>query len=242
MRKLEKFNIRVIEDKGELWYSAKDLGREIGLTNIRCNINNQLGEEDRRLFNSKKDISLSNRGENFISKNGVKILISKCEKCVSKELIEHFGIEQFKPQIVRFENVFEQELQFAMENLKDEYFNDLIFNPNTHSNYNDIFYFKSQYSIGKYKLDFFFEETGLIIEYDEQHHSKIREKEKDKAREREVKALLERKFDNTIENMEQAYEIVDNGESFYKFIRIKKGEEKTGVYRIISYLLRAIIY
>lgn len=82
-----------------------------------------------------------------------------------------------------------------------------------------------QYKIGKYRVDFYFPDLGIIVEYDEKYHEYI--KDKDEKREKEICDILKRKIiDEDCYN--EHLEKIDSTE-ITKFIRIKEGFEIEGI-------------
>nr|DAY95269.1 MAG TPA: BRO family protein [Caudoviricetes sp.] len=81
LRILEEKNVRMIwsKDGSEVWFSANDVGEELGISNIRDTLRN-IDREFKKMFNSSNvgksyirnfKEQLPNRGENFVSEEAV---------------------------------------------------------------------------------------------------------------------------------------------------------------------------
>jgi len=76
-----------------------------------------------------------------------------------------------------------------------------------------------QYPIGKYKIDFYLADCGLMIEYDESYHSAKSTKKQDQKRFDEINRYLKRETDNGI-----------------SMVRVKSSNEEAGLMLIVSYM------
>lgn len=81
LRILEEKNVRMIwsKDGSEVWFSANDVGEELGISNIRDTLRN-IDREFKKMFNSSNVAKsyirnfkeqLPNRGKNFVSEEAV---------------------------------------------------------------------------------------------------------------------------------------------------------------------------
>lgn len=112
-----------------------------------------------------------------------------------------------------------------------------------------------QYSAcdNKYKIDCYFEDIRLAIEYDEKYHN-YRQKE-----DRERELAISRYFHDLYELDEEFYEDMKNDgyndvneylfvderkerDNYVKFMRVKEGEEDRMIQKIKMYLLRYLFY
>ncbi|AIY72824.1 TPA: Rha family transcriptional regulator [Bacillus tropicus] len=88
-------------------------------------------------------------------------------------------------------------------------------------------YFEYQKPIGKYRVDFLFN-NNIVVEYDEEFHEL--QVESDKQREEEIKELLWNEIINIKKN--EHLKLKDKNE-YVKILRIKKGEEIKGLKNLL---------
>lgn len=97
---------------------------------------------------------LNNRGENFLTEDGVYRLISTSNKITYErkvELLNYFEIEEIVPLFERKECIFIEQL----EEFLSEYNLECV----------------KQYPILNYRIDYYIPKLKLAIEYDENNHS-----------------------------------------------------------------------
>lgn len=151
-------NVEVIELEERVLFNAKNVAEVLDIKNINDNLRKMNNNQVIRLTNSKvKDMDfrkLANRGENFLTKNGIYRLISASNKITYErkvELLNFFEIEEIVPLFERKECIFIEQLEeFLSEyNLKGV----------------------KQYSVLNYRIDYYIPELKLAIEYDENNHN-----------------------------------------------------------------------
>jgi len=156
-----------------------------------------------------------------IQKMSSKVEIKK-ELCYYKDkkgqMRKYYKIEPSSAKII------ENKYKLNTHCVKDEYkFKEMLETIFTRT---EILY---QYKIGDYRVDFYFPDMGIIVEYDEEHH--LRQLEKDKERENAILEIMKHNivtgYDYTVESNENL-ERVDK-EEITKILRIKKGDELNGL-------------
>lgn len=100
-----------------------------------------------------------------------------------------------------------------------------------HQHYKDSLNYETQYSILNYRVDFYFPNFNLIVEYDEKAHEY--QKESDIQRQFEIEDFLNKQLGN------KYWE--DDG-SLFTFIRVKEGQEFKGIIEIITHLMSVFIF
>lgn len=175
-----KEKVEVIELEGKILFNARDVGKILDISNVRhpiCKMNN---EQVILLKNSMVQNlhfrKLANRGENFLTKDGIYKLISVSNKMTYKrkvELLNFFKIEKTAPLFERKECLFIQQL----EEFLSEY------------NLEGV----KQYSILNYKIDYYIPQLKLAIEYDENNHDKYSYKAQE-GRQKQIEKELGCKF------------------------------------------------
>lgn len=217
-------------------FLAKDIAEMIEYSNIsmmlRC-----LDDNEKVKISPKESYGVfrANNSYWFITERGLKKLLSSSNKLKSKELLKEIDnnyIYKNTPKQVVFEDMLKNAIdthlnksnldwKFCPFNDKDKYL----------LTYKEALTYISEYKIGNYRVDFYFPNFNLIVEYDEKYHNA--QLDKDKEREYNILKILENR---TIED------IKENG-SKYNFIRVKENEEFEGVIKIISYLMHyAFVY
>ena len=156
----ERNNVEVIEIEGRVLFNARDVGKILNMSDstIRqaiCKMNQKqvilLKNSDIQNINFRK---LNNRGENFLTKDGIYKIISSSNKMTYErkvELLNFFGIEEIVPLFERKECLFVEQL----EEFLSEY------------NLKGI----KQYPILNYRIDYYIPQIKLAIEYDENNHN-----------------------------------------------------------------------
>ena len=175
-----KEKVEVIELEGKILFNARDVGKILDISNVRhpiCKMNN---EQVILLKNSMVQNlhfrKLANRGENFLTKDGIYKLISVSNKMTYErkvELLNFFKIEKTVPLFERKECLFIQQL----EEFLSEY------------NLEGV----KQYSILNYKIDYYIPQLKLAIEYDENNHDKYSYKAQE-GRQKQIEKELGCKF------------------------------------------------
>lgn len=175
-----KEKVEVIELEGKILFNARDVGKILDISNVRspiCKMNNEqvilLKNSDIQNINFRK---LNNRGESFLTKDGIYKLISASNKMTYErkvELLNFFEIEKIVPLFERKECLFVQKL----EEFLSEY------------NLEGI----KQYSILNYKIDYYIPQLKLAIEYDENNHDKYSYKAQE-GRQKQIEKELGCKF------------------------------------------------
>lgn len=113
-----KEKVEVIELEGKILFNARDVAKVLDIKNINDNLRKMndkqvvlLKKSDIQNINFRK---LHNRGENFLTKDGIYKLISSSNKMIYErkiELLKFFGIEKIIPLFERKENIFVEQLE-----------------------------------------------------------------------------------------------------------------------------------
>ena len=152
-----KEKVEVIELEEKILFNARDVGKILDISNVRHSICKMNSEQVILLKNSYiQNINfrkLNNRGESFLTKDGIYKLISASNKMTYErkvELLNFFEIEKIVPLFERKETIFIEQL----EEFLSEY------------NLKGI----KQYSVLNYRIDYYIPKLKLAIEYDENNH------------------------------------------------------------------------
>ena len=152
-----KEKVEVIELEEKILFNARDVGKILDISNVRHSICKMNSEQVILLKNSYiQNINfrkLNNRGENFLTKEGIYKLISAANRMAYErkvELLNFFEIEKIVPLFERKETIFIEQL----EEFLSEY------------NLKGI----KQYSVLNYRIDYYIPKLKLAIEYDENNH------------------------------------------------------------------------
>ena len=159
-----------------------------------------------------------NREMWFLTEKGLKQVLANSRKLVAKQLLK-FIDDKYKykktPKQTQFEIMLKSAIDIHLNESKLDWkycpFNDKERNLLT---YDNAITYETEVKIGNYRLDFYFKNFNLIVEYDEFHHKY--QKEKDDLRQQDIRNIL--------------------GEDII-FIRVNEGEEFKGIIKIISYLM-----
>ncbi|MFU2417251.1 BRO family protein [Peptacetobacter sp. AB800] len=153
-----KEKVEVIKLEGKILFNARDVAKVLDIKNINDNLRKMndkqvvlLKKSDIQNINFRK---LNNRGENFLTKDGIYKIISSSNKMTYErkvELLNFFGIEEIVPLFERKECLFVEQL----EEFLSEY------------NLKGI----KQYPILNYRIDYYIPQIKLAIEYDENNHN-----------------------------------------------------------------------
>ena len=159
-----------------------------------------------------------NQGSWFLTEEGVKRVLANSRKLKAKELLEQID------NSIRYRNCPKQtQFEIMLKNAIDIHLNrselDWQFCPFNDKEryllpYSDALVYETEVKVGNYRLDFYFKNFNLVVEYDENHHKY--QKENDEIRQQNIINIL--------------------GEDT-TFIRVKEGEEFEGIIKIISYLV-----
>ena len=175
-------NVEVIEVEGKVLFNAKNVGEILDMSDVTVRRHIQ-GMTDRQVVKLKNSNvqnlhfrKLANRGENFLTKNGVYRLISTSNKITYErkvELLNYFEIEETVPLFERKECLFIEQLgEFLSEyNLKGV----------------------KQYPVLNYRIDYYIPELKLAIEYDENNHDSYSYEAQD-GRQKQIEKELGCKF------------------------------------------------
>lgn len=106
----------------------------------------------------------------FITKDAVKILLSKSRKVVAKTVADAFNIDLITTHVMSVE-------QSTIRNIMRAFKNEEMV---------------QQYSVKKYRIDLYFPKHKLAVECDENSHDKSIEY--DSKREKEIQTILDCKF------------------------------------------------
>ena len=144
-----------------------------------------------------------NRKMWFLTEKGLYQVLVNSRKAVAKELLEELDLGY---KIKHKKTPLQTGFTFMLSNFLQEHVKTYAVDE-----YNPVFV--EEFRVGKYRLDYFFSDYGIIVEYDEKAHKyKV---EEDESREQEIKKILGNEV---------------------KFVRVQEGKEFEGVIRIISEL------
>lgn len=164
-------------------------------------------DEDEKIQINTRDV-ITGKGNPlkwFLTEKGLYQVLVNSRKTIAKQILEDLDLG-FKIKYKRMPK--QTEFTFMLSHFLQEHVKTYAV-----GEYNPIFV--EEFSVGKYRLDYYFLEYGIIVEYDEKAH-KYR-LEEDKNREREIKKIL--------------------GDDV-KFIRVQEGKEFEGIIHIISELIK----
>ena len=162
---------------GREFYCLKDIAKVTMLKNIFTSMNNVTQSE-------KELVKVKTTGGSqmmlFISKIAVKIILSKSRKVIAKTVADAFNIELINTHAMTKE-------QSTIKNIMKAFRNEEMI---------------QQYTVGKYKIDFYFPQYKLAIECDEQFHEK--NIEYDSKRQKEIETMLVQGLKNPL-----SYDIIN---------------------------------
>ena len=144
---MDEIDTKSLED-GSLIYRANDIGKYLGLTNIRVSINTY--RHNVEVFKVKCATFSGVQQVTFLSRDGLIRLLSNSNKPKAKELAKCMGLELVSHM------KFEQEtIGYIMEAFQGEEM-------------------RLQYKVNKYRIDLYFPKYKLAIECDAFHHIQLR--------------------------------------------------------------------
>lgn len=181
-------NVEIFEVDDKVLFNPYHVGKCLGLENktVKNHMSNMNENQVVKLRNS--DVQnihfrkLNNRGENFITKDGIYRLISTSNKTTYErkiELLNFFEIEEMVPLLERKESLFIERL----EEFLSEY------------NIKGI----KQYPTLNYRIDYYIPELKLAIEYDENNHNSY-SYEAQEGRQKQIEKELGCKFVRVSDN------------------------------------------
>ena len=156
--KAEFGSVRTVLIDGEPWFAGRDVAVILGYSNTPDALSKHVDVEDKtvvKLSDIQEGLPDHKKGSKItiVNKRGLSNLICKSEKLSKKD-------KDYFIKIFDIKNIFysRKEIEF-----KDDFFD----------------FFKSiglnvihQYTVGKYRVDFYVPYLNLVIEYDENEHSK----------------------------------------------------------------------
>ena len=154
----------------------------------------------------------------FLTEKGVKQTLANSRKISAKETLklvdDDYGYRK-NPKQTQFEIMLKNAIDAHLNRSKLDW-NFCPFNDEERCllSYRNAVTYETEVKVGNYRLDFYFKNFNLVVEYDENHHKY--QKENDEIRQQNIINIL--------------------GEDA-TFIRVKEGEEFEGVIKIISYLV-----
>lgn len=217
----ENNNIEIIEQREMLGHSftiygtvdnplflARDIAEYIGI-----DASKNTGQMVKNIpINEIKNYKIQYKGQLrsmiFLTEKGVKQVLANSRKLKAKELL-HYLDNEFIYKNTPKQTTFELMLNNALDvhinksNIKHD------------PNYIKALEYKTEYTVGAYRLDIYFPEFDLIVEYDEKYHNSQQESDRD--READIIKLL--------------------GNDNIQFIRVKEGLEFEGVIQILSMIM-----
>lgn len=159
----------VIWENGEQLFRATDIGNILGLKNINESIKS-FNKDDKRIINVKTKGGPQN--VTHLTINGLKKLLINSRKIKALEIAKLCGIDVLSYKVANYENT-------TISNILDAFNGEEMI---------------EQYSICNYHIDLYFPKYKLAIECDEHHHIRIKNKEKDIQRQKEIETKLLCKF------------------------------------------------
>ena len=162
-----EFKCRTIKNEIEpyILYSASDIGKIIGLSNISANLS---------CYSSKykvfKNVKTSGGMQNmtYLTHSGVLKVLSKCRKPECLNVINRLNVNVCL-------NLFPSVEVETIANIKNCF---------------DMHEMITQYKIGKYRVDLYFPMFKLIVECDEKYHHSVVNITKDIEREDVIKEII----------------------------------------------------
>lgn len=188
--------VEVLEFNGKVLFNPKHVAEILGIKNVRDNVSKMNSNQVIKLTNSDlKDVDfrkLSNRGENFLSEQGLSILISKTNKISSSDkqsIIEVFRDNEYNIDLIALSR---DEIEFL----------DLLESVLEPFGYNCI----RQYNCNDYRIDLYIEDLKVAIEYDENNHSNY-SYESQEGRQKEIEKSLGCRFIRVGDKNSHAYNV-----------------------------------
>ena len=229
--------IQIYQDINNPLYLAKDISEIVGYSKNK-NGSNQSSKFSRMVSKENKclfDIYLGGqiRKMIFLTETGVKQALSNSRLLLAKKLLEEIDntyVIKSNPKQTEFEQLMVEAINYHLNSGVD--FEVCPFNDKEryYKKYKDCLNYETEFKILDYKVDFFFPDFLLIVEYDENAH-KYQEAD-DLKRQYEIEDYLNK------ENNNDFWE--ENG-SIVTIIRVKEGKEFKGVIEIISHLMSIFI-
>ena len=143
----------------------------------------------------------------FLTEEGVKRVLANSRKLKAKELLEQID-NSIRYRICPKQTQFE----IMLKNAINIYLTSQHLPSNVKMECKEKFFYRTEVTYGKHRVDFIFPSCNLIVEYDEQHHE--RQVNEDRIREYEIKKIVKGA----------------------NFIRVKEGREFEGIIKIFAYL------
>lgn len=159
-----KIDIIINDEIPYTLYKSSDIGKLLGLKNIRETIKNF--DKDEKILKSCLDKINRKQKTLFLTYNGLLHLISMSKKVIADDFAKNIGIniKSYKYNSVEIETL--QHIQKAFNN------EEMIF----------------QYQVNKYRIDLYFPKYKIAIECDENHHNN--QLINDISRENDIKELI----------------------------------------------------
>ena len=177
-------------------------------------------DEDEKVINTLC-VGGQNKECTFLTEYGLIQVLSNSRKPIAKKILEKLNLLKIKrtPKQTQFELMLKNAIDIHLNksNLDWEYcpWND---NEKYCLTYDKGLTYETEYKIDDYRVDFYFKNFDLIVEYDENAHKY--QLEEDLKRQKYIENKYENEYDRPI-----------------TFIRVKEGEEFEGIIKIISYLV-----
>lgn len=168
----QKYNCRIIDQAGEYLFNSSDIGKILGVGNIRQNMQNfnDIDKKIIKIYNSNRNGG--NPNQTYLSYNGVCKILTKSRKPNVFQIATDFGINILR----QTDSCIEAEI---LNNIKIAFDNELSID---------------QYTIDKYRIDLYFPDYKLALECDENGHNADKNKMLDSIREKYIKDNLGCKF------------------------------------------------
>ncbi|NMA48628.1 MAG: hypothetical protein GX947_02480 [Tissierellia bacterium] len=217
-------------------------------TNIRTNFNNnkqrfkegnhyyKLEGAELKAFKANLEGNLKFTSKLILwTKQGCLLLISIFDKPITSECVDvlnkYFNTDEFAipNQNIRFETMFEKLLKDCLEK-NIEYSMKYSTRGTPRERYNYFSEYVTQYKVLGYRLDFYFPNLPLIVEYDEDYHKY--QKRKDKKRMNNIKLELFK----PIASYYECRPNIKTANEFIQHIRVNKGEEFDAITKILAYI------
>lgn len=240
---IKKYNIRTIHNGSEEWFNSSDLGKVLGMSNIRKSIQNLSEKHKMKLkqcdiVNSKykKNFNgyVNNRGEIFIDEYALKSIASASRTIKSDKFCNDVGIRKSENTSFCKEGEFVKELDKFINALKNGFKESNGSNIDNYPEYSKLYSYTTQEKIGRYRVDLYFKSADIIVEFDECNHKY--NKENDKLREDEINDII---INERVEKYGHCENLND-----YKptWVRVSEGNEAYGILEIIGAIQGAFIF
>lgn len=196
--------IRSFKDKNKIWFLGAEIQELLGFVNLTqvikdANLNSNekfilTKATNNKFFNQLINQSLTRIGKyssatTLISRSGLIKIIANSQKIINKEdVLCDFGLNEF----IILKTRKEVEFGLLLKNFCKELKIKIIF----------------QYTLNNKKIDFYFPDFSLGLEFDEDYHKSINQKIKDNVRETFIKNQKKIKIIRINENLDELISVL----------------------------------